>query len=164
MELKTIKIPNKILRQKAQVLDLAEVGKPEFQEFLDKFIITMKTEDGIGLAAPQVGIGQRFFAVAMENGAQIFINPKILFRSWLKEIDEEGCLSVPEVFGLVKRPKTIIVQAFDRQGKKFTMKAKGLAARVIQHEYDHLNGVLFIDKVKKITQGQEKLTVMLNEK
>ena len=85
------------------------------------------------------------------------INPKITRRSWKKDVVEEGCLSIPQVFGTVKRPVKIWVSTQDLNGQKVKFTANGMFARVIQHEVDHLNGILFIDKVSQITGGQDIL-------
>jgi len=157
MILPIIKYPNKNLRKKSQDLSKEQILSPETQGFIVNLIETMFKEDGLGLAAVQVDKHWNMFAVATEDGPMVFINPKIVYKSWLKETDEEGCLSVPGVYGLVKRPKTVIIKALDRNGNKLSMKAKGLFARVLQHEADHTQGVLFIDKTNKITRGDDVL-------
>jgi peptide deformylase len=112
----------------------------------------MFTDDGVGLAAPQVGQSIRLITVTTQDGAQAMFNPEITKRSLLKEWGEEGCLSVPNTFGDVKRYKKITCTFIDVQGQKRILPAKGLMARVIQHEIDHLDGILFIDKAKNIHQ------------
>lgn len=108
----------------------------------------MKRADGIGLAAPQVGIQERFFVVKTGDGIErVFINPEIIQTSQEVETQEEGCLSIPKFYAEVTRAKTIRLQFFDLAGKVHTVEATGLLARVIQHENDHLNGVLFIDHI-----------------
>lgn len=104
--------------------------------------------DGIGLAAPQIGITQRFFVVDIRDGNRyVFINPEIVETSIEKGPYEEGCLSIPGVYHDVIRPLKVKVQARDADGKLFNLSADGLLARVIQHEYDHLEGKLFIDRL-----------------
>ena len=88
-----------------------------------------------------------------EDGPEVFINPRILWRSFSREIGEEGCLSIPGIYGLVKRPKSVIILYTDRTGHSRRLRAKGLMARVICHENDHINGVLFTDKMIKQTAG-----------
>lgn len=111
---------------------------------------------GIGLAAPQVGRNERFFVVQIEEGKPfVFINPEIIGTSEELSSYEEGCLSIPGMYGDVKRPAAIQIQAWNRRGRPFTMEADGLMATVIQHEFDHLNGVLFVDHLSD--RKREKL-------
>ena len=106
--------------------------------------------DGIGLAAPQIGIPQRFFVVDIRDGKRyVFINPEIVETSIEKGPYEEGCLSIPGVYHDVIRSLRVKVQARDADGKLFNLEADGLLARVIQHEYDHLDGKLFIDRLSE---------------
>ena len=163
MLLDVLIIPDSKLRHKAQKLTSQQLKSPEVQSFIDNLIETMKTKDGIGLAAVQVGKDWPIFCVATADGDQVFINTKIIKKSWRKQVDEEGCLSVPDVYGTVKRSENIIVKAQDRNGKSFTIKAYGLFARVIQHEYDHLQGVLFVDKLLTITKGADILQSLKNK-
>jgi len=144
--------PNQILRQVSEPVILAEILLPKFQKFLDEMIETMK-KDGVGLAAPQVGINKRFIIVQTKNGPEPFINPKIFSTSIRKVKSEEGCLSIPGVWGIVKRFNKVKVKAINRQGEKVLIKASGLEAIIFQHEIDHLDGILFTDKVEKITRG-----------
>ncbi len=150
--LKIIVNPNKILRTKSENFDLSKINTKENSLFFQNMIETMLKKDGIGLAAPQVGINSRIIVVNNKNEKIIMINPQITKKSWGKEWGEEGCLSVPNVFGKVLRHKKIKCIYFDRNGKKQEIFAKGLLARVIQHEIDHLDGILFIDKAKNIKE------------
>ncbi len=148
-------VPNKLLRQKA-----SEVSFPLNQELLNlmpKFTAAMIRYDGIGLAGPQVGLNIRVITISIEQQTKVFFNPRILRFSWRKNKIEEGCLSVPGVFGVVKRPQSILASYQDINGQIITERMTGLLARVYQHEVDHLNGVLFTDKVLSISQGQELL-------
>lgn len=111
---------------------------------------TMKDNDGIGLAAPQIGKTIRLIVVSTNDGPLAMFNPELLKKSLLKEWGEEGCLSIPQTFGDVKRHKSVRCSFIDAEGNKRSIDAKGLLARVIQHEIDHINGVLFIDKAKNI--------------
>lgn len=123
---------------------------------------TMEEANGIGLAAPQVGVNKRFFVVGLPDGTKKeFINPQITGTSVETSPYEEGCLSLPDVYHDVIRPSKVIVTAMDMNGNPFTLKASGLMARVIQHEYDHLDGVLFIDHLSeeeksKVVRAYEK--------
>jgi len=101
---------------------------------------------GIGLAAPQIGINQRFFVCALDDEApMVFINPELIETSEELSKYEEGCLSIPDNYGNILRPAHIKVQAWNTRGRPFTLEAGGLMATCIQHEMDHLNGILFID-------------------
>jgi len=138
------------LRQKSQLISNNEITKPDMQKFFESLKETMYKKDGVGLAAPQVGQLLRVVCVNMENNiAKIFINPHITKKSWLKTIMEEGCLSIPGIYGKVKRPKKITVSYQNRQGESITEKMSPLASRIIQHEIDHLDGILFTDKIIK---------------
>ncbi|MDD7588910.1 peptide deformylase [Bullifex porci] len=115
---------------------------------VDAMFETMDEADGVGLAAPQVGVSQKLFVVDDRNGNRIaFINPEIIETSVEEGPYEEGCLSLPGVYHNVIRPLGVTIQAQDVNGKAFTIKASGLLARVIQHENDHLNCRLFIDRL-----------------
>lgn len=141
-----IKEPAPLLRLKAQKI---EKVTPEIERLILDMAETMKTEKGVGLAAPQVGQSICLCLIATEDGPLALINPQILWKSLRNDIEEEGCLSCPNIWGLVKRSKSIYLMAEDKNGKKFSFKAKGFLARVIQHELDHLKGVLIIDKFIK---------------
>lgn len=154
MNKEIIKYPDPILRKKAaEVKEITEDIKTlafEMMENVDK-------NQGIGLAAPQVGESKRIIVVYRISDRsqrtnltikpEVFINPKIIKKSRETEIEEEGCLSFPEVFLKIKRAKEVEVESLDLDGKKIRIKAKGLPARIFQHEIDHLNGVLFIDRL-----------------
>ena len=114
---------------------------------------TMEKENGLGLAAPQVGKSLRLICVKSKEGNLVFVNPVILKKSFRKNTAEEGCLSVPGIYGYVKRHNSITLVAESLERKKLKLKAKGLMARVIQHELDHLLGILFTDKVEKNHKG-----------
>lgn len=117
------------------------------QTFIADLAQKMVAADGLGLAAPQVGKNIRLVVINTEDGPQAFINPFVFWKSLKKEIGEEGCLSIPNVWGLVKRSKSLILTYYDNHAKKHRLQAQGLLARVLQHEIDHLNGVLFIDRM-----------------
>ena len=150
--------PAPVLDQPAKEVSLEDIKKPQFQRLILDMVATMIKKDGIGLAATQVGQNLRLCVINTQDGNLILINPKIIKYSWKKQVSEEGCLSVPGVFGLVKRAWRIQIAALDSKGRKLNFKAEGLFARVVQHELDHLAGILFIKKAKKITQGRDTLT------
>lgn len=145
--------PNPILRKKAA--PIANALDSDIQNLIPVLTETMIVEDGIGIAAPQVGKSIRLIIINQKDKPLVMINPKIEMKSIRAETAEEGCLSVPGVFGTVKRSKKIKATAIDESGKSFTIKAEGLLARVIQHEVDHLDGILFIDKMVKKTRDPE---------
>ena len=116
----------------------------------------MKKADGIGLSANQIGLDFKVFVAQADGKFYAIFNPKILKSSEERAAMEEGCLSVPEVFGTVIRPAKIVLEGFDKNGKKLKIKAWGLLARIFQHEVDHLNGKLFIDKAEKLYKAADK--------
>ncbi len=140
-----IKYPNSVLRKKCE--EIKEVT-PEIKELILNMVETAEKNQGIGLAASQVGELKRIIAVQTEQGKVVFINPKILRKTRETEIMEEGCLSFPGLFLKIKRAKGVEIEAVDLEGKKIQIKATGLTARVFQHEIDHLDGILFIDHVR----------------
>lgn len=150
-----VKYPNKILRQKSR--KVKDILNAEIQQFIKELGETMLAADGLGLAANQVDRDLRILIVNLQGQPKVFINPVIYLKSWKKEIGEEGCLSFPGVYALIKRSLVIHLFYQDEQGRWRHLKAKGLLARVLQHEIDHLNGVLFIDKTVKYAKGEEKI-------
>jgi len=142
-----------ILRQKADAV--AEVT-PEIQRVIADMVETMYHHVGIGLAAPQVGIPIRLILVDDgSRGPRALINPTIVeHRGSIR--GEEGCLSIPGIFGEVERSEWVRVEARDAQGQPLAFEARGLQARVIQHEMDHLDGVLFIDRLPPVTRDRIK--------
>ncbi|MDX9892997.1 MAG: peptide deformylase [Patescibacteria group bacterium] len=155
--------PDKILRQSNRTIKLEELPTKEFAQLLLDMETTMKAEDGVGLAAPQIGKNIKLTVINTADGTLALINPKITRKSLKKEEMEEGCLSLPGIFGRVKRSYKIKVTALDKNGRKVKFKASGYFARVIQHEVDHLNGILFIDRTKDIVEGQDKLAELRNK-
>jgi peptide deformylase len=133
-----------ILRQETKVV--AEVTD-DIRRLIDDMFETMHAAKGIGLAAPQVGRSERVAVVDVEGGKQAIalVNPEIVSSGNETEKSEEGCLSIPDVFGDVERPSTVVVRALDRNGEPFEIAGAALLARCMQHEIDHLHGKLFID-------------------
>lgn len=155
----TIHDNNSILRQRAR--EIEDFNDSALQKLIDDMIPTMYEKDGIGLAAPQVNRGIRLIVTtpdphnfeyfkASRHEALVLINPVITRHSLFKEFGDEGCLSVPNLFGSVKRWKGVHISYHDRNGTRKTIKASGLQARVFQHEIDHIDGILFIDKAEKV--------------
>jgi peptide deformylase len=133
-----------ILRQETKIVPVVDDG---IRRLIDDMFETMRMAKGIGLAAPQVGRTERVAVVDVEGGKQplALVNPEIVSTSSSEAKSEEGCLSIPDIFGDVTRPESIVVRALDRDGTPFEMPASELLARCIQHEVDHLHGKLFID-------------------
>lgn len=137
------KSDDEILRKKSRNIEKID-GR--IITLLDDMAQTMYQADGIGLAAPQVGILRKAVVIDIGEGLVKLINPEIISYSG-EQIDVEGCLSIPDVHGEVKRPSSVIVRALNEKGEKIEVSGTGLMARALCHEIDHLNGVLFIDKV-----------------
>jgi peptide deformylase len=149
--------PNANLRKTAKPVDTATILTKDFQKLLADMAETMLIKDGIGLAAPQVGIGQRIIVVNTKHGILAMVNPVLSKLSIGKEWDEEGCLSVPHTFGKVKRHKSVHCEFWNKEAQVQKIEAHGLFARVLQHEIDHLDGILFIDKAKDIIDNTYNL-------
>jgi peptide deformylase len=159
--LKVARMGHPVLRKRARALDPAEVRGPALQKFIDDLVDTMIEYEGVGLAAPQVHEGVRIFVAGLEGedgrmNVLPFVNPTVTPLSTDKADDWEGCLSIPDIRGRVPRFTSIRVNALDRKGKPFEMELKDFAARVVQHETDHLDGVLFFDRMT----GFESLTFL----
>jgi peptide deformylase len=153
--LKVSRMGHPVLRRAARAVERSEIRDPRFQKLVDDMIETMHEYNGVGLAAPQVHEGLRVFVAMLDSGddaqASVLVNPVItpaddrLVEGW------EGCLSIPDVRGRVPRSPTIVVRALDRQGRTVELEADDFPARVIQHETDHLDGILFFDRMKSLT-------------
>jgi len=156
-----LKYPNKILRTKSN--KITDFKNPSKQSFFNDLKKTMQTADGLGLAANQVGETIRVMAVNCQNGPLIICNPFIYWKSWKKNLAEEGCLSFPGIFGSVNRNNQLYLFYRDELGKLKHLRASGLLARVILHENDHLNGRLFIDKITKYSSGEKQLIELRNQ-
>lgn len=153
---------DEILRKKSKTIQ--EIDN-KIRELALDMLDTMYKNDGVGLAAPQVGILKRIVTYDAGEGPKVLINPVIIKKNG-KQACEEGCLSSPYVFGIVERPKEIVVDAFDLTGNKIKIKARETEAIIISHEVDHLDGILFLDKaydVYKLTDKEiEELTMQIN--
>ena len=156
---------NPVLRRKARAVDASRLNDPALQQLIDDMIETMRVAPGVGLAAPQVAVGQRL--VVIEYGEElpddappgaeeppkklwVIVNPEIVDRSTELVEGPEGCLSLPGYAGTVMRHQAVTVKALNRRGRPVKIKAKDWLARIFQHEIDHLDGVLFIDKASKV--------------
>jgi len=150
--LKIIINPDPVLRKKSADISLKQINSKAFKNLMADISQTMLKKDGVGLAAPQIGKNIRLISVNTKDGPISLINPKITKKSLLKEWGEEGCLSVPDTYGEVRRHKKINCEFIDCDKNKKTIEAEGLMARIIQHEIDHLDGILFIDKAKNVKE------------
>ncbi len=136
------------------VCDKVENFDKDLKKLAKDMIETMHATNGIGIAAPQVGVNARIFISAINSDTRkpkelVCVNPEVLYRSPEQVVAEEGCLSLPQKFGNVKRASEIFVRFYDLKGKEQNLRLIGMDARVFLHELDHLNGVLFIDKLEK---------------
>ena len=144
--LKICKLGEEVLRKKSVPIKDEEIND-ELRALAEEMFETMENANGVGLACPQIGKNIRMFvAEADDDVKRVFINPQIIATSDDSVPYEEGCLSVPQVYENIMRPSKVTVQAQDQNGKKFTLEAEGLLARIVQHENDHLDGVIFIDR------------------
>lgn len=147
MVLEVTKLGEDVLRKKAE--PVAEIND-EIRALVEDMFETMIEKDGVGLAAPQIGKSLRLFVVIADDDVRrVFINPQIIKTSTEVGEYDEGCLSIPQVYETIVRPLEVTVQAYNEKGRPFTLEADGLLARIIQHEYDHLDGILYIDRGDK---------------
>ncbi|MCA9353821.1 peptide deformylase [Candidatus Nomurabacteria bacterium] len=158
---KIVQEPHKVLREKAEEVKKDEFGKKPLLNLVAKMKDSLAEEfDGVGLAAPQIGVSKRIFIVpgfaVKEDSDLVCINPKITKKSKDKKWMDEGCLSVRWKYGKVERYTKVTLEAYDEYGNKFQRGASGLLAHIFQHETDHLNGVLFVDKAKDVEEMDEK--------
>ena len=161
--MKVLYLGEETLRQPSKPVEHIDA---ELHELVRKMFITMDEDQGVGLAAPQIGKNIRLFIVKIDDGIErVFINPQIIGTSETQCSYEEGCLSIPKMYASVVRPESVTIQYKDMNGRRKTMEASGLLARVIQHENDHLDGILFVDRlaekernelIAKFTQQQER--------
>lgn len=140
--------PNEILRNQSCVVVNFESSetKETIKDLRDTLLVT---KEGLGLAAPQIGINLRIFVLNMKGEFKVFINPEITHFSNKKSIFNEGCLSVMKQFDEIQRSSKVVMKYYDEAGKKHKTTVKGLIAQAFQHEIDHLNGILYIDKLIK---------------
>lgn len=140
-------VPDPVLRRKARPVSQVDA---RIQRLLDDMLETMYASQGVGLAAPQVGISQRVIVVDIGEGPIRVVNPRLTLLGDEEELATEGCLSIPGVVGDVWRSLRISVRGLDEQGRPLKLQAEGFLARAFQHEVDHLDGVLFVDKASDV--------------
>ena len=157
---KILKFGDSFLREKAK--DVHKVSR-KIQDLVNDLLDTMYANNGVGLAAPQIGEPYRVFVIDVSTGDEplnpiVFINPKIIKKSGAT-VSREGCLSFPEAFTDVRRYSDVMIKAMDRKGRSFVLEVKDgpLLARAIQHEYDHLDGILFVDHAINRFEAEEEL-------
>lgn len=168
---KIVQNGDKVLREIAKEIPISEIKTPKIKKILsDMSSALISQDDGVAIAAPQIGLSLRIFVVSgrvfdedfisgkitsptlVKHKDLIFINPKIKKISKDKKLMSEGCLSVRPLYGKVRRATRVTVEAYDENGKKFTREGAGLLAHIFQHETDHLEGILFIDKAKDVQE------------
>jgi peptide deformylase len=158
--LKVARLGNPVLRQKTRLLTVEELRSPRLQQLIDDMVETMREDEGVGLAAPQVHESISLLVLEVQGGPRsktesiplmILANVKLSKGSRDTETDWEGCLSIPGLRGKVARHKSIEVHALDRTGAPVAFKANGFLARVIQHEADHLDGIVFLDRMADLS-------------
>lgn len=158
--LKVARLGNPVLRQKAAALTVEDILSPYVQKLIDDMVETMREYEGVGLAAPQVHELKQLVVIESASSARysgtpdipltVLINPVITWYSEEKMDGWEGCLSTGDLRGVVSRSVSVRVDAFDRKGKKVLINATGFFAVILQHEIDHLNGIIFIDRIKDL--------------
>ncbi|MFH1219885.1 MAG: peptide deformylase [Candidatus Eisenbacteria bacterium] len=155
IDLKTVRLlGDPVLRRMAE--PVLHVDR-ETEAIIDDLVATVDSVGGLGLAAPQIGVSKRMIVVVAIDGDarrhhHVLINPEIISACG-EEVCEEGCLSVPGIYANVKRPQSVIVAGLDRSGKKVNMEAPGVMARAFAHEIDHLDGILFIDRIGMVKRN-----------
>jgi len=147
---KIVELGDPVLRQKSS--PVPEVNG-SIQKLLDNLADTLYSAKGLGLAAPQIGVAKRVIVVDCGDGLWGVVNPEIVSMQG-QEVGVEGCLSIPGVAGEVKRAARVIVRGWDRDGRDIQIEAEGMTARAFQHETDHLDGILFIDKVDQMVEDE----------
>lgn len=152
-----LKEPNPLLREKTAEVKETQFGSAGLLELVKSMKETMKAAQGVGLAANQVGQDLRLFVAEVEGKFYVVANPRITKTSAKTVPMEEGCLSLPGVWGVVERPENAEVEGRNQFGKKIKIKARGLLARIFQHEIDHLDGILFIDKAEQLFKPENSL-------
>ncbi len=156
--LPNVRVGHPALRTPAGPLPPERLREPEVQQLIDDMVETMRDADGVGLAAPQVAVPWQLFvyeAVDPEDPGEgiplrVLVNPMILPEGHELVYDWEGCLSIPDLRGLVPRHPAVRVRGLDRQGRPLDYLAEGFEARIVQHEFDHLNGVVFLDRMRDL--------------
>ncbi len=161
MTMKIFTYSDPILRSKAEPVTVLD---EKIAQLIDEMAAAMYENDGIGLAAPQVGVPLRVIVADPGDGLISVVNPQIIFRSDEETVLEEGCLSCPGIRIQVTRPENVTVQGIDEKGKEVTIQASGLLSKVLQHEIDHLDGVLILDYISPLKRSLLKSRLRSAEK
>ncbi len=158
--LKVARLGHPVIRMETKSLNAQEIRLPETQSLIDHMIETMREYDGVGLAATQIHVARQIAVIEVKENSRypdvpevpltVLINPRITKRSQKLVEDWEGCLSIPDLRGMVPRNESVICEALDRNGKSIHLEAKGFFARVIQHEWDHLQGNVYLDRMPNL--------------
>jgi peptide deformylase len=158
MVYKVVQLGHPALRQRSAEVDLKQVQSAKFQKLIDDMFATMRAYEGVGIAAPQIGLPIAVFCVEVRGNRRYpdmpnipvytVINPKLTITNKSKLKMMEGCLSIPDLRGDTPRAKAVRLEGFDRHGKPLDFEAKGFHARILQHEYDHLQGKVYLDRVE----------------
>jgi peptide deformylase len=160
MQKRILSVVNKedeiVLRQKTAPFDFTRFTRKEITELVRSMKETMQGASGIGLAANQIGLNLSLFIAKTERKLHAVFNPRLVWASPEEDDMEEGCLSIPEKYGVVRRPVAVRVVGQDSKGKYAEWAPTGLLARVFQHEMDHLNGILFTDKAREVYEGRRE--------
>ena len=158
--LKVARIGNPVIRATARPLTETEIGSPGFQRLVDDMVVTMHEYDGVGLAAPQVHIGLRVAVIEVPSSdaraedpvpLTVLVNPVVTPLEGEKAVGWEGCLSIPDLRGQVPRFTRVRLDALDREGRPYRLETSGFFARVVQHECDHLDGHVYLDRMADMT-------------
>jgi peptide deformylase len=159
--LKVARLGHPVLRQPAEPVPVAKIRAPEIQRLIDDMIETMREYNGAGLAAPQVHVPRQLCVIevngnprypdAAEVPLTVLVNPRVTPMTEEMEEGWEGCLSVPDMRGMVPRATAVRLEAYDREGQKIDLVAKDFFARVIQHETDHLHGIVYLDRMRDLS-------------
>jgi peptide deformylase len=153
-----VRLGHPVLRTPAEPIAPERLGEPAVQELVDEMIATMRAAEGVGLAAPQVGVGWQLFVYEHTDEddpgssipLRVVFNPMVEPEAGELVYDWEGCLSIPELRGLVPRHPSVRLHGLDRQGQRLDLEVAGFEARIVQHEFDHLNGVVFLDRMRDL--------------
>ncbi len=155
--LKLIVDPNPILRTVSDDFLLADIDNTDTKQLVAEMKRSIVLEHGVGLAAPQIGVNKRLIVVETKTGIKAYFNPKIKTKSFKMIEFEEGCLSVPGIWGVVDRHRSVVVEVISETGHPEEISASGLISVIFQHEIDHLDGILFIDKVKRYLKSSDSI-------
>ena len=154
-----VRLGHPALRTPAQAVAKQDIASPQLERLIDDLVETMRAAGSVGLSAPQVGIGQQVFVYEIPDDPEVpgdavplkvILNPMLVAQPGRLVYDWEGCTSVPDLRGLVPRHPSVRIRGLDRAGESVDAVASGLEGRVIQHEYDHLNGMLFLDRMRDL--------------